>query len=142
MAEGKIDTPTVTLNSGAKMPMFGLGTWLSEPGKVRDAVYHALKLGYRHIDCAALYLNEKEVGEGIKKWLDEGGKREDIFITSKLWCTEMFPDRVEKALSTTLSDLGLDYLVRYQLPVPPTLRNKLPVLGVLRTCTSSTGLSS
>lgn len=76
--------PSVTLNSGASMPVFGLGTWLSEPSKVEDAVTAALKMGYRHIDAAALYANEIEVGNGIKK---AGVPRADIWVTSKLWNT-------------------------------------------------------
>lgn len=77
--------PSVTLNSGASMPIFGLGTWLSEPSKVEDAVEEALKVGYRHIDAAALYANETEVGRGIIK---AGIPRADLWVTSKLWNTE------------------------------------------------------
>lgn len=73
------------LNSGATIPAFGLGTWLAPRGQVTAAVCEALKLGYRHIDCARLYGNEKEVGEGIKL---SGVPREEIWVTSKLWNTE------------------------------------------------------
>jgi diketogulonate reductase-like aldo/keto reductase len=66
------------------MPNFGLGTWLSEPSKVEAAVSEALRIGYRHIDAAALYANEVEVGNGIKT---SGVLREDIWVTSKLWNT-------------------------------------------------------
>ena len=76
--------PSVILNSGASMPIFGLGTWLSEPSKVEDAVTAALKVGYRHIDAAALYANELEVGRGIKT---AEVSRTDIWVTSKLWNT-------------------------------------------------------
>lgn len=76
--------PAITLNSGASMPIFGLGTWLSAPTLAEEAVTEALKIGYRHIDAAALYANEIEVGNGIKK---SGVPRGDIWVTSKLWNT-------------------------------------------------------
>ena len=77
---------TFTLNSGNKIPAVGLGTWQSDPGQVATAVEHALKAGYRHIDAAFVYGNENEVGDGIKKAIASGVcKREDIFVTSKLW---------------------------------------------------------
>lgn len=72
------------LNSGASIPAFGLGTWLAPPGQVAAAVSEALKVGYRHIDGAMCYVNEKEVGEGIKQ---SGVPREEIWVTSKLWNT-------------------------------------------------------
>lgn len=65
--------PTLTLSSGASMPVLGLGTWKSKPGQVEAAVKHALKVGYRHIDCAYVYENENEVGQVI-------------FIFSHVWC--------------------------------------------------------
>ena len=97
-------------------------TWLSKPGKVAAAVEYALKIGYRHIDAAAIYQNEKEVGEGIKAALDAGIKREDIFITSKLWNTKHDPKDVVPALKQTLSDLGLEYVDLYLVHWPLTLK--------------------
>lgn len=103
---------TALLNSGHRIPLLGYGTWQSAPGEVGAGVYEALKAGYRHLDLAKVYGNQREVGEGIKKALSEisGLKREDIFITSKLWNNSQEPDKVEAALDDTLEELGLDYL--------------------------------
>src|SRR3954469_6363577 len=81
------------LNTGSYIPALGLGTWQSKPGEVQNAVSHAFRTGYRLVDCAFCYGNESEVGEGIKEALDSHVvKREDIFVTSKMWCT--FSSRV------------------------------------------------
>ena len=85
-----------------------LGTWQSPPGQVRTAVAHALKGGYRHLDCALIYQNETEVGQGI---VDSGVPRSEIFITSKVWNTDQ-PD-VAAGLEKTLKSLGTDYLDLY-----------------------------
>lgn len=98
---------TFTLNTGAKIPAVGFGTWQAAPHEVEKAVEIALKSGYRHIDCAAIYRNENEVGVGIKK---SGVKREDIFVTGKLWNTKHRPEDVESALDMSLTDLGTDYV--------------------------------
>ena len=92
----------------ATIPAIGLGTWQSSPGQVTDAVTYALsEAGYRHIDCAFAYGNEKEVGKGIKQ---SGVKREDIFITSKIWCT--YHRKVEEHTDEILENLGVDYVDR------------------------------
>jgi alcohol dehydrogenase (NADP+) len=108
-----------TLNNGHKMPCVGLGTWLSAPGQVSSIVEYALLNGYRHIDCAACYDNEVEVGQGIKQVLASGSiKRDEIFITSKLWNNAHKKDDVIPALKKTLSDLGLEYLDLYLIHWP------------------------
>jgi len=107
----------------SEIPMLGLGTWLSATGLVKEAVEYALKLGYRHIDAAAVYGNEKEVGEGIGNALRAGVKREDIFITSKLWNKDHAMKDVVPALKKTLSDLGLEYLDLYLIHWPLTMKS-------------------
>lgn len=104
---------TIKLNSGYDMPTLGLGTYKSEPNKVGAAVKYALtEAGYKHIDGAMIYRNEVEIGH-VYKEVFETIKREDIFITSKLWNTDHKPDQVEFACRQTLKDLQLEYLDLY-----------------------------
>ncbi len=84
------------------------GTWQAKPGEVREAVAHALKSGYRHLDCALIYQNENEVGQGIR---DSGIPRSEIFITSKVWNTDH--PNVADGLEKTLKALDTGYLDLY-----------------------------
>ncbi len=106
---------SIKLNTGVMMPGLGLGTWKSEPGKVGAAVeYAVLECGYRHIDCAAIYKNEAEIGQAFTKIFKSGKvKREELFVTSKLWNTAHAKDDVIVACKKTLYDLELEYLDLY-----------------------------
>lgn len=109
----------VTLNNGLKMPLVGLGCWKIPNDVCAQQVYDAIKIGYRLFDGAEDYGNEKEVGQGIRKAIDEGVvKREDVFVVSKLWNSFHHPDHVKMALKRTLSDMGLDYLDLFYIHFP------------------------
>ncbi|KAG5715190.1 Protein GCY [Termitomyces sp. T112] len=109
--------PIIKLSNGSHVPALGLGTWQSKPEEVRAAVSYALRdAGYRHIDCAWGYGNERDVGEGIR---DSGVPRSEIFITSKLWST--WHSRVEECLDQTLANLGTDYVDLYLVHWPVSL---------------------
>ena len=112
--------PFKRLNSGDTIPCIGLGTFGSDhydSETVASAVEQAIRIGYRHIDCAAVYGNEKEIGEKIAKLIKEGVvKREDLWITSKVWNDRH--DDVVGACRQSLSDLQLDYLDLYLVHWP------------------------
>ena len=115
---------TLELQSGTRMPALGLGTWKSEPEQVYSAVRAAIEVGYRHIDCAAIYQNEEEVGRALTDAFQAGdAKREDLWITSKLWNDSHAPGHVQPALETSLGKLRLDYLDLYLVHWPVALRH-------------------
>ncbi|KAL4071342.1 NADP-dependent oxidoreductase domain-containing protein [Scleroderma yunnanense] len=113
----------IPLNTKRTIPQIGLGTWLSKPYEVENAVEIAVRNGYRHLDLARVYENQDEVGRALKKVIPSVVKREDLFITSKLWNSAHQPDQVEPALDETLEQLGLEYidlyLVHWPVAFPP-----------------------
>ncbi|XP_077231413.1 aldo-keto reductase family 4 member C10-like [Tasmannia lanceolata] len=98
------------LNTGGRIPAMGLGTWQSGGELCVDAVKTALKAGYCHIDCSHLYGNETEVGQALAESFDGGLKREEVFLTSKLYCTTNSHKRVENSIRVSLQSLGVSYL--------------------------------
>ena len=109
----------IQLRNGDSIPALGLGTWKSEKGEVGEAILSAIKVGYRHFDCAPVYESEKEIGEAFSKAFCEGlVKREDLWIASKLWNENHLKGDVLPALRQTLSDLQLDYLDLYLIHWP------------------------
>lgn len=115
---------TAAFANGDRMPLLGLGTWKSEPGQVSAAVREAIRLGYRHIDCASIYGNEPEIGTAIRDAIAAGEvSRDELWITSKLWSNAHGREAVEPALRRTLQDLGLDcldlYLIHWPVPLQP-----------------------
>uniref|UniRef100_A0AAG5DLW4 NADP-dependent oxidoreductase domain-containing protein n=1 Tax=Anopheles atroparvus TaxID=41427 RepID=A0AAG5DLW4_ANOAO len=111
--------PTVSLNNGYKMPVLGLGTYNLRETNCVEAVKTAIDAGYRHIDTAFFYQNEAEVGQAVREKIQDGTiKREDIFITTKLWSTSNEPAKVREAFDTSLAALKLDYVDLYLIHSP------------------------
>lgn len=114
-----LDIPTVTLANGVEVPQLGLGVFLVEPGETERIVSEALEAGYRHIDTAAAYFNEAEVGAAIAK---SGIPRDELFVTTKLWNSDHLG--AADAFQRSLDALGLEsvdlYLVHWPLPMEGT----------------------
>ncbi|HWK23649.1 MAG TPA: aldo/keto reductase [Ureibacillus sp.] len=111
---------TTTLHNGVKMPWFGLGVFKVEEGpELVNAVKSAIKNGYRSIDTAAIYGNEEGVGKGIREGLKEAGiSRDELFVTSKVWNSDLGYELTLKAFETSLAKLGLEYLDLYLIHWP------------------------
>lgn len=117
---------TVKFNNGQLYPILGLGTWQAtavlddeQQAAIVNAIKTAIDIGYRHFDCAAIYSNEKSVGKAVNDKISEGViKRDEVFITSKLWNDKHRPELVEEALKNTLNDLSLSYVDLYLVHWP------------------------
>ena len=115
------EIPNITLNDGNTIPQLGFGVFQIEPKDTVEAVNEALEIGYRHIDTAEMYGNEKEVGEAIRA---SGLERGEVFVTSKLTNGFHEPQDAREAFDRTLSDLGFDYVDLFLIHWPlPTLYN-------------------
>lgn len=110
-------SPSIELNDGNSIPQVGLGVWQTPPEDTERAAATALDAGYRHIDTAAAYGNEREVGQAVAK---SGLAREDVFVTTKLWNADQGYDSTLKAFDASMQRLGMDYLDLYLIhwPVP------------------------
>ena len=118
-----MENNSFTLSTGDKMPAVGYGCWKVDKTKISDVIYNAIKVGYRCIDEACDYGNEKECGQGIKRALDDKlVERKDLWVTSKLWNTFHKKEHVIEACKKSLADLGLDYLDLYLIHFPICLK--------------------
>uniref|UniRef100_A0A1B6KBE7 NADP-dependent oxidoreductase domain-containing protein n=1 Tax=Graphocephala atropunctata TaxID=36148 RepID=A0A1B6KBE7_9HEMI len=123
-----VTVPSIKLNNGRHMPAVGLGTWQMDDVEAEKAVMQAIDLGYRHIDTAFIYNNEVAIGKAVRQKIKEGRiKREDIFITSKLWCTSHSPEAVLPACHRSHRYLSLDYIDLYLVHWPFGLKSKTEV---------------
>lgn len=104
----EIDMQTIKMNNGIEIPILGFGTFqITDPQAAEEAVYQAIKVGYRHIDTAQSYLNEEAVGKGIKK---SQVPRKDLFLTTKIWVENVSYDGVKRSFEESLDRLGVDYV--------------------------------
>ncbi|KAG8500311.1 hypothetical protein CXB51_003636 [Gossypium anomalum] len=112
----------ITLNNGFQMPIIGLGVWRMEKKAIKDLIIESIKIGFRHFDCASDYKNEAEVGEALCEAIKTGlVKREELFITTKLWNTDH--GHVVEACKHSLKKLQLDYLDLYLVHFPISIRH-------------------
>ncbi len=118
--------PQLPLNNGLAIPAIGLGTWKSAQDDVANAVFTAIKTGYRHIDCAPVYNNERAVGAALQKAFRQGiVQRQELWITSKLWNNAHLPKHVQPAAERSIKDLGVDYLDLFLIHWPVSFRQDI-----------------
>jgi 2,5-diketo-D-gluconate reductase A len=110
-----VSIPSVTLNNGVEMPTVGFGVYQIPPEETEDAVASALEVGYRHLDTAASYGNEEEVGRAVRT---SGLARDEVFITTKLWIQVPGEDNAKRAFEQSLERLGLDHVDLYLIHQP------------------------
>ncbi|CAJ0939550.1 unnamed protein product, partial [Mesorhabditis belari] len=123
--------PTVTLSNGVEMPLLGFGTWQSNDEAGKEAVKEAVRAGYRLIDTASIYENEGMIGQALQELYDEGVvKREDIFITTKLWIEKAHPDKHLAAIENALQLLGTSYVDLFLMHMPPLMHDDLAIEDV------------
>ena len=110
----------IPLNFGTgTIPALGFGTLIPDPAETKSATTNALRVGFRHFDCAERYRNEREVGESLQAEFATGAiAREDVFITTKLWNTNHRPERVEPAFDASRERLGISYVDLYLIHTP------------------------
>lgn len=113
--------PTITLSDGRRIPQVGLGVWQTPDDVAVEAVRAALRTGYRHVDTAAIYGNERGVGEGLRA---SGVPREEVFVTTKLWNDDQGHDQALRAFDASLDRLGLDYVDLYLIHWPAPRRDR------------------
>ncbi len=117
------EVPKLNLANGAALPAVGLGMWKVDKPQVSSLVEEAARCGYRHFDCACDYGNEAEVGDGLARVFESGVcRREEVWITSKLWNTYHAAEHVRLAVERSLHDLRLDYLDLYLMHFPIALK--------------------
>ncbi|OBF92275.1 oxidoreductase [Mycobacterium sp. 852002-51152_SCH6134967] len=126
-------SPSITLNDGNSIPQVGLGVWQTPPEDTERAVATALEAGYRHIDTAAAYQNEREVGQALEK---SGLPRDQVYVTTKLWNSEQGYDSTLSAFDKSMHRLGLDYLdlylIHWPLPAKGTFVDTFKAFAHLR----------
>jgi 2,5-diketo-D-gluconate reductase A len=125
------DQPTVTTN-GVQIPLLGFGTWQLQPDDARRMVHEALKIGYRHIDTAWIYKNERDVGDGIADAIGYGVvKRDDIWVTTKIWVEHYTRDALLKQAEESAQSLGLtpDLLLLHWPKPNPSLKETIEALN-------------
>lgn len=136
------DQPTITVDD-VEIPLLGFGTWQLEPNDARRMVAEALRIGYRHIDTAWIYKNEKAVGEGIR---DSGVAREDFFLTTKIWVDHFDHDGLLRQAQESADSLGTvpDLLLLHWPKAEPTFEETLGALNAAKDAglTKSIGLSN